>query len=162
MKHEKGLLAWAANEKEETKARIADIMSVVDAEVAQYGFYPHNRKRLTKIHVLTRAKVSKSTLKNPAHVETRKEFDKWLKDLRIRLKKRKSGSVDFDKVNSMRSAVNAIASELHIMKLEFNEAQLRIAELEAANAELTNRNNEMATELAALRADAVNVYRMRK
>jgi hypothetical protein len=162
MKHEKGLLAWAANEKQETIAKIDHIMAVVDAEVAEYGYYPHNGKSMTKIHVLTRAKVSPSTLKNPTHVKTRQDFNKWYKNLRKKLNAPRSGTVDFDKVNSMRDAINAIASELHIMKLEHNEARLRIAELQAANAELTSRNNEMSTELAALRAAAANVYRIRK
>ncbi len=162
MKHERGLLAWAQNEKQETIAKIDHIISVVEAEISEYGYYPHNRKRLTKIHVLTRAKVSRSTLKNPTHEKTKRQFDQWFSGLRKRLDKPRPGEVDFDKINSMRNALNAIATELHLMNLEYNEALLKIEGLEAAKAELTDRSNAMSTEIAALRASAANVYRMKK
>jgi len=162
MSEHDGGSSWAAEEKQSTIAKVEHIISVIDAEVAAYGYYPHNRKRLTKVHALARAKVSTSTLKNATHKETKDRFNKWLKAIRNKLKKREAGAVDFDKVNSLRSALEAVASELHLMKLEHNELLYRLAQLESENVSIAKRNSELTTELAELRAGGANIYPIRK
>lgn len=132
------LVAYQTGQKQKTIAAIEAAKSMIESELAQHGYYPYNRGRLSKLEVLRRAAVSAQTLKNATHKETAAALDRWLKRLKKTAPTIKPQVEDAkaNRIEALEKRLTDVVAHYDRFKLEHNELLYRCEDLEAENAAL--------------------------
>jgi hypothetical protein len=132
------LAAYQANRKQNTIDAIEAAKRMIEAELAENSYYPHNGGRLSKLEVLRRASVSAQTLKNATHKETAEALDRWLRRIKKTAPTIKPRAEDAKahKIAVLETRLGEVVAHYDRFKLEFNELLHRCETLEAENAAL--------------------------
>jgi hypothetical protein len=104
----------------------------------EYGYYPHNGGRLSRLEVLRRAAVSPQTLKNATHKETSEGLDRWLRRIKKTAPTLKPQAQDakVNKIKVIEAQLAKVVTHYDLFKLEYNELLRRYEDLETENTSL--------------------------
>jgi len=132
------LVAYQASQKQKTIDAIEAAKATIEAELAEHGYYPHNRSRLSKLEVLRRAAVSAQTLKNATHKETADALERWLKRIKRTAPTLKPQAEDAkaNRIAALEKRIADVVAHYDRFKLEYNELLYRCEDLETENAAL--------------------------
>lgn len=149
------LQEYQAAQRRKTIDAIERAKKEIEHEMAQFGYYPHNGGRLSKLETLRRAGVSPQTLKNETHAETAASLARWIGRIKNSAPTLKPEADDAksNKIRNLEHRLNAVVAHYDRFKLEYNELLHRCETLETENAALrdqivgTTRSNVVALKL---------------
>jgi predicted RNase H-like nuclease (RuvC/YqgF family) len=132
------LVAYQANQKQNTIDTIEAAKRAIESELAEHGYYPHNSGRISKLEVLRRAAVSAQTLKNATHKVTAEALDRWLRRIKKTAPTLKPQAQDAkaNKIEALETRLAEVVAHYDRFKLEYNELLHRCEALETENAAL--------------------------
>lgn len=138
------VVAYQAERKRKTIDAIELAKTTIEQELAQYGYYPLNSGRLSKLEVLRRAGVSAQTLKNPTHKETASSLDRWMRRIRKSAPTLTPEAEDVkgSRIRDLESRLDKVTTHYDLFKLEYNDLLHRCEELEVENSSLRKQIND--------------------
>src|SRR3954453_2095413 len=105
--------------KEQTAKRIRAAMELIESEIEnQDGLYRFNKGRLCQKELLKRARLSRTSLQKPTHLDLRIEVNHWVDRVNQRL------------IVGARSVRRAVTDRLDSLRGDFNHLLQRWAEAE--------------------------------
>ncbi len=142
------LAAFQATNRQNTVAKLDAAMATIVSEIAESGYYPHNKGRVDRAELCRRAGVGASTLKNKTHTETAEKVRLWLRRLKktAPVAKPDADEKKRQRILDLTGQVEQIARNYNRFKIEYDRLLAENARLETENATLRRRLIELGGE----------------